>query len=241
MGIQGLRKRYPRQLSSGQQQRTALARALSNDPELLLLDEPFSALDSMRRERLEFELLAMHDFYKGDILFVTHDLAQGYKLSSRIGVYESGHMVQCDSKQNVIFSPVNRTVASLTGFKNLMEGYIQVIEDKDIWIMIPQLGESLRVRRENTGDILVNQRVTIGIRPEHVSIVENSGENILLGTVERLVEEVTFITVRFRLDIQTAGERWIEITLPKSNGFDLQNGKKCYLRLPPEHFTIMTE
>jgi hypothetical protein len=50
-----------------------------------------------------------------------------------------------------------------------------------------------------------------------------------LGTVERLVEEVAFITVRFRLDIQTGGEHWIEVTLPKSNRFDLQNGKKCYL------------
>jgi molybdate transport system ATP-binding protein len=240
MGIQGLRQRYPRQLSSGQQQRAALARALSQDPEVLLLDEPFSALDSMRKERLEFELLALHDFYKGDMLFVTHDLAQGYKLGSRIGVYEAGHMVQCDSKQNVILSPTNRTVARLTGVKNLMEAEITRIQDLNVWVTIPELGEVMRVAPKDSAKLEIGQHVLIGIRPEYVKIVEQPGENTLLGTVDGLMEEVAFLNVRFQVHAKIADKHWIEVGLPQSDISGLQNGQVCYLHLPPERLIIIS-
>ncbi len=105
MNIQGLGHRYPGQLSGGQQQRVAVARALAPEPEVLLMDEPFSALDAHVKECLEDELLALHNFYQGTVLFVTHDLAEGYRVSSRIAVYESGRILQCDSKQRVIAEP----------------------------------------------------------------------------------------------------------------------------------------
>ena len=105
MNIQGLGHRYPGQLSGGQQQRVAVARALAPEPEVLLMDEPFSALDAQVKERLEDELLALQNFYQGTVLFVTHDLAEGYRVSSRMAVYESGRILQCDSKQKVIAAP----------------------------------------------------------------------------------------------------------------------------------------
>ncbi len=128
MNIQRLGDRYPRQLSAGQQQRVAVARALAPEPEVLLLDEPFSALDSLVKERLQLELQALQRFYKGNMLFVTHDLTEGYKLSSRIAVFESGRIVQHDHKEKVITCPSNHTVARLVGFKNLMEGSVTEIE-----------------------------------------------------------------------------------------------------------------
>ncbi len=129
MNIGKLADRYPRQLSAGQQQRVAVARALAPEPEVLLLDEPFSALDSMVKERLQLELQSLQQFYKGNILFVTHDLAEGYKLSSSMAVFESGRIVQHDEKTRVVSYPAHHVVARLVGFKNLMEG--TVIEATD--------------------------------------------------------------------------------------------------------------
>lgn len=241
MHIRGLGQRYPRQLSSGQQQRVALARALSLEPEVLLLDEPFSALDTPRRERLEFELLALQHFYKGDILFVTHDLAQGYKLGSRIAVYEAGRMVQCDSKHNVITSPANRTVARLTGVKNLMEGHIIRGEDSAIRVMVPGLGESLRIGTENAANMAVSQRVTIGIRPEHIYLTDHSRENTILGTVTQVVEGVTTINYFFRVNTDVAAGHVFEASLSKSGAPDILDGQSYYFYLPPEHLAIITE
>ncbi len=241
MGIEGLRQRYPGQLSSGQQQRAALARALSHNPEVLLLDEPFSALDSMRRERLEFELLALHHFYKGDILFVTHDLAQGYKLGSRIGVYEAGHMVQCDSKQNVILSPSNRIVARLTGVKNLMEGYITGIKDSDAWVMVPELGEPLRIRNGNIKNASMNRQVTIGIRPEYIRPTDHPGENTILCALIQVVEEVTSIDYYFRASTDTSARYTLEARLSKSEARDIFYGQSYYLYMPPERLAIIMD
>ena len=168
MNIQVLGDRYPRQLSAGQQQRVAVARALAPEPELLLLDEPFSALDSLVKERLQLELQALQRFYKGNILFVTHDLAEGYKLSSRIAVFESGHIVQHDLKETVITCPANHTVARLVGFKNLMEGSVLEINEGSARIQVPELGSSIRAVVPQNTKLTPGQRITIGIRPEYI-------------------------------------------------------------------------
>jgi molybdate transport system ATP-binding protein len=150
MHITGLGHRYPRQLSAGQQQRVALARALAPEPEVLLLDEPFSALDSQVKERLELELMNLQNFYKGNILFVTHDLSEGYKLASKIAVYESGHIVQCDFKNRVIESPNNRTVARLTGVRNIMRGSIETISGSTVQVKVPELCGNLNITTNQT-------------------------------------------------------------------------------------------
>ncbi len=106
------------------------------------------ALDSQVKERLELELLTLQNFYKGDILFVTHDLAEGYKLASKIAVYESGRIVQCDHKHRVIKSPSNRTVARLTGVRNIMHGSVKQIEGSTVWVTVPELGGDLKIDSE---------------------------------------------------------------------------------------------
>jgi molybdate transport system ATP-binding protein len=241
MHIPGLGERYPRQLSSGQQQRVALARALSHEPEVLLLDEPFSALDTPRRERLELELLALQHFYRGDILFVTHDLAQGYKLGSRMAVYEAGRLVQLDSKHNVIASPTNRTAARLTGVKNLIEGHVTRIKDSEVWVMVPELKEPLRIMAEKAKNITPNQPVTIGIRPEYIQITDHPGENTILGMLSRIVEGVTTISYYFRAHTDAAARYELEASLAKPGAPDILEGQSYYLYLPAERLVIITE
>jgi molybdate transport system ATP-binding protein len=241
MHIPDLGHRYPRELSSGQQQRVALARAIAPKPEVLLLDEPFSALDTPRRERLEYELIALHEFYKGDILFVTHDLAQGYKLSSRIAIYESGCIVQCDNKYDVISTPNNRTVARLTGVKNLMKGHVTGIEGSNLHIIVPELDQPLRIVARKDLNVSLNQPVTIGIRPEYIHITENHGENTLSCRAGEIVEGISNIHCHFYTDTDENRKHKIEVKFPGTSPHILTEDRSYYLCLPPEHLVIIPE
>lgn len=114
------RNRYPSQLSGGQQQRVGLARALAANPSIMLLDEPFGAIDAINRTKLQDELLAIHR--KGGLtcLFVTHDVTEALKLGSRILIMNQGKIQQFDTPENILSSPANDYVASL--LKSVTEG-----------------------------------------------------------------------------------------------------------------------
>lgn len=107
------KKRYPNQLSGGQQQRIGLARALAVDPKIMLLDEPFGAIDSINRLKLQDELLQIHGGLKKTFLFVTHDIEEAFKLGSRIMIMNEGKIVQFDTPKNIIRNPADKFVESL--------------------------------------------------------------------------------------------------------------------------------
>ena len=241
MHITGLEHRFPRQLSAGQQQRVALARAIAPEPELLLLDEPFSALDSQVKERLELELMNLQNFYRGNILFVTHNLAEGYKLASKIAVYESGRIVQCDYKNRVIESPANRTVARLTGVRNIMQGTIETINGPTVRITVPELCGNLSVKTNDTTGLTVNQAVSIGIRPEYIHIVDHPGINTFQCKADRIVEGVSIINYFFYTNSEKVDRHWIEVSLHKLHAPLIEQGHECYVYLPPEHIAIIRD
>lgn len=107
--------RYPGQLSGGQQQRVGLARALPVDPKIMLLDEPFGAIDAITRNSLQDELLRLHGGLKKTFLFVTHDIAEAVKLGDRVVVMNQGKVCQFDTPVNIIREPADDFVASLVG------------------------------------------------------------------------------------------------------------------------------
>lgn len=117
--LSGLEQRYPHQLSGGQQQRVALARALVSQPEALLLDEPFSALDTQLRSQLEQQLQTRLAQYTGVTLLVTHNLDEAYRLCPDLLVLEQGRVVAAGRKQQVFEQPRRLSVAQLTGCKNV--------------------------------------------------------------------------------------------------------------------------
>ncbi len=114
------RKRFPRELSGGQQQRVGLARALVTDPALLLMDEPFGALDAITRVRMQDELLRIQRDVRKTILFVSHDIEEAFKLGDRLAVLHEGKLVQLGSPVELLINPANEFVSKLVGAGNVL-------------------------------------------------------------------------------------------------------------------------
>lgn len=239
MRLSGLEKRYPGQLSAGQQQRVALARALVSEPEVLLLDEPFSALDSIVKERLEEELLEIHEFFPGHILFVTHNLAEAYKLSSKIAVYEAGRLLQFGEKEKVINRPSNRVAARLTGVKNFLPAVVQEVESSSLNLELSGLGTRIKVERAAGEEWKTGQVVTLGIRPEYIQIKDN-GENIIAVLVEEVIEEISSYIIRCSL-AGSGGEKILEARIPRTEAINLSRGDSYQFNLPADKIFIMLE
>ena len=114
------RRRYPRQLSGGEQQRVGVARALAADPPIVLMDEPFGAIDAINRTRLQDELCAIQTRLHKTILFVTHDVEEAFKLGDRIVVMREGKIVQEGPPLALATAPADEFVASLIGADDML-------------------------------------------------------------------------------------------------------------------------
>src|SRR5699024_7246308 len=105
VGLKGYEDKYPEELSGGMQQRVGLARALANDPDILLMDEPFSALDPLIRRDMQLELLDIQDRIQKTIIFITHDVNEAFKLRDRVAVMKDGRVVQVGTREEIIENP----------------------------------------------------------------------------------------------------------------------------------------
>ncbi|MDB9510516.1 molybdate ABC transporter permease subunit [Kamptonema animale CS-326] len=166
--LEGLGDRYPHQLSGGQQQRVALARALATEPEVLLLDEPFSALDTYLRAQVERQLVETLSTYSGVTLFVTHNLEEAYRVCEKLMVMSGGKAIAFDSKHQIFERPQTLRVAQLTGCKNFSRAI--AIESNAIAAL--DWGVTLQVVEMIAG--LAN----VGIRAHQISIMPNPDANL---------------------------------------------------------------
>jgi osmoprotectant transport system ATP-binding protein len=130
---QEYRRRFPRQLSGGQQQRVGLARALATDPAILLMDEPFGALDAITRERMQDELLRIQRDVHKTILFVSHDIQEAFKLGNMIAVLNEGKLMQLGTPVELLAHPANEFVRRLVGADSILRQleYLPVIDALD--------------------------------------------------------------------------------------------------------------
>ncbi|MEF3330074.1 glycine betaine/L-proline ABC transporter ATP-binding protein [Oceanobacillus oncorhynchi] len=107
VGLKGYEDKYPDELSGGMQQRVGLARALTNDPDILLMDEPFSALDPLIRREMQLELLDIQERLQKTIIFITHDVNEAFRIGDRVAVMKDGHVEQVGTPEDIIASPAN--------------------------------------------------------------------------------------------------------------------------------------
>ena len=110
VGLSGWEEMYPNELSGGMQQRVGLARALANDPDILLMDEPFSALDPLIRREMQMELLGLQSKLQKTIIFITHDINEAFKLGDRVAVMKDAKIVQIGTPEEIIESPSNEYI-----------------------------------------------------------------------------------------------------------------------------------
>jgi len=192
------------QLSGGQRQRIAMARALVNDPEVLLLDEPLGALDLQLRLQMQDELRRLHRAIGSTFIFVTHDQGEAISLSDRIAVMSEGRILQVGTPRDVYDRPTNRFVAQFMGHSNLLVGRVTAVGTDRIG-SIAIGGGSLVCRIPQP--IAVGREVTVMLRYEKVEIA--SGESVTGGTAQRgTLLEQTYMgpTVRRRVKIEGPGE-----------------------------------
>ncbi|MHB1651822.1 MAG: sulfate/molybdate ABC transporter ATP-binding protein [Desulfitobacteriaceae bacterium] len=173
--------RYPSQLSGGQQQRVAIARALAAEPELLLLDEPFSALDLELRRELEQTLLRFRHSRQIPFILVSHNLEEAYRLCDRLAVIENGVILQQGLKDELLRSPQNLQVARKLGVRNFWSGRVteRVGEGGKVWVQ--QLAQELWVEH-----LPQSTEVWLGIRPS---------EGVLLPVLEADLPNVFSVSV----------------------------------------------
>jgi spermidine/putrescine transport system ATP-binding protein len=168
-------ERRPRQLSGGQQQRVALARAIVKRPQVLLLDEPLSALDLKLREDMRFELKAMQKTLGITFIFVTHDQEEAMTMADRIAVMDKGKVLQVGTPEDIYESPTTKFVADFIGETNFMTG---TLVDKQGQYGVIKLDEVTKTRAvlADTAPVALNAEVTVAVRPEKINLFAIEGQ-----------------------------------------------------------------
>ncbi len=221
MGLDPMKDRMPDQLSGGQKQRVALARALVNEPDILLLDEPMSALDAKLRARVQEELRQLQRKLGTTFIMVTHDQDEALVCSDRIAVMNEGQIVQCGSPEEVYDYPRNKFVAEFLGAANLLkakrsEGGVSTDIGSFSLVKTPEWNEGL-----------------VAIRPEWIRIRESQPEqNGLLATIQDIVYRGT----NFDLLLSPGALR------VRTNSFKhFKVGDQVWLELPAKELVVLGE
>ncbi len=175
-GLRGFEKRFPEQLSGGQQQRVALARMLAANPEILMLDEPFSALDSHLKGMLEHNLAHLFDGFSGTVLYVSHDIDEALRFCNRIAVVDRGSIAELSDGESLVHHPQTLASMKLSGCKNVLD--VCYVDDHRLRLV----HEGIELE---TDDIVPRDVRFVGIRASYIERAESLGPNVFRMKVEQ--------------------------------------------------------
>jgi len=191
--IEELETRYPSQLSGGQKQRVALARALAPKPEILLLDEPFSALDTEIRTNLAKKIKTLQNKIRIPLLFITHNLEEAFLLASKILVLHGGKAQQFGTPEEIFYNPQNRHVAELFGLSNIFDdAYVKEHDEESKSTILKSGRMQIKVKYLNCR---VGDGVCWGIHPENITLLsldsgsEDQDENMYLAFINSILNK----------------------------------------------------
>lgn len=217
--LEGFEERNVATLSGGQQQRIAIARALVNEPEILLLDEPLGALDLKMRKEMQIELKDMHDKLGITFIYVTHDQEEALTMSDKIVVMSEGHIQQTGTPEDIYNEPKNAFVADFIGESNIFSG-----------IMTGKLkarfcgGEFVCV-----DDVAEGTHITAVVRPEDVELTKPEE-----GTIQGVVTSVIFKGIHYEITVQCGRNEMVIQSVDAA-----KTGERVGMRLDPENIHIM--
>ena len=231
MGIAELALRMPTQLSGGQQQRVALARALARKPKILLLDEPFSAIDSPTRQSLYKTLAELRKDLSIPILLVTHDLREATLLADRITVIDQGNSLQTASPQTLFQKPRNSRVAQLVGINNIFEGIFTA--GNLTWD-----GCLKQFNVSDKGKIPPQTPVAWVIPPDGLSLHSDSIDTRIAAIVEHISTLGQIAVIQLQI-VNTKNRVTWEASAAEVKRLSLDVGKLTYLELDEDKIHIM--
>lgn len=204
MELSSIRKLFPHQLSGGQQQRCALARILVSEPEVLLLDEPFSALDSYLREQLQTQVRVILERFGKDVFMVSHSRDEVYYLCNQVAIMDRGRILNQGKTKAVFADPQSKTAAILTGCKNIADAY----KIGEYEVCVPDWGICLKTKAPVRDDLCA-----VGLRAHyfHPKAKENNFHVSFVSEREEPFE----LRLLFRYKSQTQGTQDIWWRIPK--------------------------
>lgn len=173
---------YPNELSGGQQQRIGLARALVSDPPVLLMDEPFGALDNVTRSKIHAEFKALDELKRKTIIMVTHDVQEAFELGDRICLMDKGKIVQSGTPARLLFNPVNDFVKDFLKHQRLQLEF-KAIKLIDLWELLPELNKEAKASSFDAGTNLWEALESFKF---------NNGETINISKDQNQVKTVSF-------------------------------------------------
>ena len=222
VNLEGFENRKPDSLSGGQQQRIAIARAIVNEPKVLLLDEPLGALDLKLRQEMQYELIRMKHELGITFVYVTHDQEEALTMSDTIVVMNQGYIQQIGTPESIYNEPENAFVADFIGDSNIIPAIM--IEDKLVRILDTPFA------CVDTG-FGHNKPVDVVIRPEDVELVEPDE-----GTIQGVVTHLIFKGVHYEMEVMANGYEWL---VHSTTLFPV--GKEVGIKVNPFNIQIMNK
>jgi len=222
VNLDGYDKRMPDSLSGGQQQRIAIARAIVNEPKVLLLDEPLGALDLKLRQDMQYELIRLKNELGITFIYVTHDQEEALTMSDTIVVMNQGYIQQIGTPEMIYNEPENAFVADFIGDSNIIDAIM--IRDE----LVSFLGAKFACVDTGFGE---NKPVDVVIRPEDVMLVSPDK-----GTIQGEVSHLIFKGVHYEMEVMAGGYEWL---VHSTNMFPV--GTKVGIKVDPFNIQIMNK
>jgi len=234
--LEEMADRYPSQMSGGQQQRVALARAIVIEPSILILDEPFGALDRKLREAMQVELHQLTRDMKITALFVTHDQEEALMLSDSIAVMNKGRIEQYGTPQEIYAAPTTRFVADFMGMTNFLRGRVAGRDDDRLAIAIG----GTTVKTQVAAGISNGDDVTFAVRPEKVMLAGSGTPSD--SAVEGIIRQVTYHgdASRFVLSLKS-GETIVALEKHDRDAGERSVGSTVWAHWAPEDTRVFAQ
>jgi sulfate transport system ATP-binding protein len=222
-GLEGLEQRYPHQLSGGQRQRVAIARALAPKPGVLLLDEPFGAVDAKIRQELREWLVTLHQELNVTTIFVTHDQEEAMEVSNRIAIFSRAVLEQVGAPRQVYDHPANEFVARFIGVMNVLETEVRGGVARAEELEFPASGHA------------DGEKLRIGFRPYDVQISSDLAQCRYLGTLRRTF----FLGIMLRVELELRSGLTIRARMTKEDYSQqgLEDGKQISFQI--RHYRVL--